>query len=253
VFLSSNISAIFGMGGGLILMGALSIWLPLGQAMLVHGVIQFLSNAFRGILSSKDIFYRGTVFYILGSLLALGLWSFLLLTVSKPLMLILLGTLAFLPFFPLGKLRPDFLKTPHQILCGFLVTGIQLTAGAAGPVLDIFFTHTRLSKNQVIATKSMTQTFGHAVKVLYFGIIFQGSSLGPSDTPALLILIAATFLGTWTGKRIGTMVSEQMFRSLTRKMILALGVLYICRGVWLQVLNPEPELLSQTPSQAISD
>ena len=111
----------------------------------------------------------------------------------------------------------------------------------------------RIKENQVIATKSMTQTFGHAVKVLYFGTIFQGTSLGPADIPALVILIAATFLGTWSGKRIGVRVSEQMFRNLTRKMILTLGVLYIWRGVWLQISAPEPELLSQTASQAPAD
>ena len=233
VFVSTVCSAVFGLGGGLLMMGGLSLWLSVPQAMLIHGILQFLSNGFRASLSLKDIHLKGTGFYILGAMVSLVIWCFLQLTLSKSWILIILGLLAFVPLLPLGRFRPDFLHTGHQILCGMLVTGIQLTAGAAGPVLDIFFTHTNMTKNQIIATKSLTQTFGHLTKVFYFG--FLGRSMG--DTSYfdwhLGLLIIAAFTGTLAGRRIGVYVSEALFRSLTRKIILMIGIVYVFQGFWL--------------------
>lgn len=233
VFISTICSAVLGMGGGLLMMGGLSLWLPIPQAMMIHGLLQFISNGFRASLSLKEIHYRGAAFYVLGALISLGVWCFLQLTLSKSWILIILGLLAFIPLLPLGRFRPDFLHTSHQVLCGMLVTGIQLTAGAAGPVLDIFFTHTNMTKNQIIATKSLTQTFGHLTKVLYFG--FLGSALKDSDFIDwhLSLLIFAAFMGTLAGRKIGFYVSESLFRSLTRKIILMIGIVYVFQGFWL--------------------
>ena len=45
------LSSIFGMLGGLILMGALITIMPVSQAMVLHGLIQLTSNGYRAWLN----------------------------------------------------------------------------------------------------------------------------------------------------------------------------------------------------------
>ena len=47
---TSFLSGIFGMAGGMILVGILLVLLPVPEAMMLHGVTQMASNGWRGLL-----------------------------------------------------------------------------------------------------------------------------------------------------------------------------------------------------------
>ncbi|MBI3707351.1 MAG: sulfite exporter TauE/SafE family protein, partial [Proteobacteria bacterium] len=47
---TSFLSGIFGMAGGMILIGVLLALLPLPEAMVLHGVTQMASNGWRAVL-----------------------------------------------------------------------------------------------------------------------------------------------------------------------------------------------------------
>ena len=47
VLVTSTISGVFGMAGGLILMGALALLLPVSAAFFTHGLVQLVSNGWR--------------------------------------------------------------------------------------------------------------------------------------------------------------------------------------------------------------
>lgn len=49
------------------------------------------------------------------------------------------------------------------------MTGLNLTAGVAGPLLDVFFVRTPLSRHAVVATKAATQVLAHLAKTLVYG------------------------------------------------------------------------------------
>ena len=54
-FFTAFLSSIFGMLGGLILMGVLVFFMPVSNAMVLHGLIQLTSNGYRAWLNKKDI------------------------------------------------------------------------------------------------------------------------------------------------------------------------------------------------------
>ena len=58
------LSSIFGMLGGLILMGILVSLMQVGPAMVLHGLIQMTSNGYRAWLNRIDINWKivGTLF-----------------------------------------------------------------------------------------------------------------------------------------------------------------------------------------------
>ena len=57
-FATAFLSSIFGMLGGLILMGILVSLIQVGPAMILHGLIQMTSNGYRAWLNQKDINWK---------------------------------------------------------------------------------------------------------------------------------------------------------------------------------------------------
>ena len=83
VVATSFISGIFGMAGGMILMGVLIATMPLPAAMVLHAVTQMASNGWRALLWWRHIRWRPVAFYLLGSALALAAWSVVLRPASR--------------------------------------------------------------------------------------------------------------------------------------------------------------------------
>ena len=65
------LSSIFGMLGGLILMGVLVSIMPVSTAMILHGLIQLTSNGYRAWLNRKDIIWSIVATLFLGNVIAL--------------------------------------------------------------------------------------------------------------------------------------------------------------------------------------
>ena len=73
-FITSSISAVLGMGGGIILLGIMAIIIPEGYAVVaLHGIIQLVSNFTRSFVFrqhiKKDIIRQ----YLPGAVLGLSL------------------------------------------------------------------------------------------------------------------------------------------------------------------------------------
>ena len=73
VLSTSFLSGIFGMLGGLILMGLLLLVLPVPAAMSLHAVTQMTSNGWRALLWHRLILWRVMPGYIFGSSIAFGI------------------------------------------------------------------------------------------------------------------------------------------------------------------------------------
>ena len=96
VILTSIISGIFGMAGGLVLMLILGLMLPVQSAMVLHGVTQFFSNGWRAWLWKQWIDWRIVGFYVLGASPAIALPLALSYVPDKAVMLLLLGAVPYI-------------------------------------------------------------------------------------------------------------------------------------------------------------
>ena len=45
------------------------------------------------------------------------------------------------------------------------VTTAQMLSGVAGPLLDVFYVNSRLTRQEILGTNAMTQRLGHIIKV----------------------------------------------------------------------------------------
>lgn len=235
-FLTALLSGIFGMAGGLVLMGALALILPVSAAFVTHGVLQLVANGWRAVLHRKHIAWRIIANYAIASAVAGGIVAALAFTPSRPLLFLLLGLVPMLIWLPKNWLQLDATRTPHALISGFLVTLVNLTAGVAGPLLDIFFVRTVLDRHQIVATKAATQVFSHLAKIIVFGaplISVGGGAIPPWWVFALAI--PASMMGTWAGGLVLSRITDADFKRWTAWIVTFIGVLYLIKAFQLSL------------------
>lgn len=233
-FATALISGIFGMAGGLVLMGALTLLLPVGAAFVTHGLIQIVSNGWRAWLNRADIVWPIIGWYVFASLVAAVAFTFVSWVPSRPFVLIALGLVGFSVWLPARRFALDANKPTHAFGSGLLVTGTNLLAGVAGPLLDVFFVNTQLTRHQIVATKAFTQVFAHLAKIVVYGyaLLFTAAE-GQPPWIAILIAIPLTMLGTRFGKAVLDRMSDVGFIAWTRWIVTAIGAVYLLRGLMM--------------------
>ncbi|HKP59679.1 MAG TPA: sulfite exporter TauE/SafE family protein [Polyangiales bacterium] len=227
--LTAVLSAVFGMAGGMLLMGVYAALLPIPTAMVMHGATQLISNLARAYLLWRAVYWRGVGYYVIGSAAAFAALSCVH-WVPDP-WLVFLG-LGLTPF--IAAVLParwfDFERPRAAAATGCAVAALQLTAGAAGPLLDIAFVDSKLGRHQVVATKAVTQCFSHSLKLAYFLPALARGSVDPG-------LVLGVFLATLSGTKLGTAILERMsdatFRRYSRTIVLCVGSVYLCKATWL--------------------
>lgn len=234
VLITATISGVFGMAGGLMLMGGLTLAMPVAAAMVTHGAVQFVSNGWRAVLHRKHIHWRIIWLYGVGSAVAAGLLALIVYEPTKAWVYLMLGLVPGLAWLPKGRFNLDAAKPTHAAACGLTVTGLNVIAGVSGPLLDVFFVRTALTRHQIVATKAATQAFSHTVKMLFYGaplLTSQSTGLPPWWFFALAAPLA--MIGAWLGGRVLDRMSDVNFLKYTRWIVTGLGAIYLMQAAYL--------------------
>lgn len=234
-FVTATLSGVFGMAGGLVLMGGLALVLPVSAAFVTHGVLQLVANGWRAILHRKHVAWRIVGIYAAGSLIAGVTVSLIALAPSKPVLFLFMGLLPGLLWLPQHWIRLDAAKPAQALLSGIMVTGVNLTAGVAGPLLDIFFVRTALTRHVIVATKAATQVFAHLAKIIVYGGLMLRTKDGAAMPPLWLFALAVplSMLGTVAGGRILDRLTDVNFKRYTRLIVTAVGIMYLVQAAML--------------------
>jgi uncharacterized membrane protein YfcA len=229
---TSFISGILGMAGGMIFMGVLLALMPLPAAMMLHGITQLASNAWRAFLWREEVSWRIFRGYAAGAIVAVVVFAAVQLVVAKPVALIVMGLT---PFVTLGlpeKLHLNVERRGHSFACGLVCGALSLTAGVSGPILDVFYVRSKMGRHAVVATKALTQSLSHILKIAYFGGILavEGGTVNPW-LAAMMVVLA--FTGTSFSRRVLEGMNDKSFRFWTRWTVMALGLFYLASGVRL--------------------
>ena len=232
-FVTATVSGVLGMAGGLLLMGALLLVLPAATAFVAHGLLQLVSNGWRAYLHRRHVRPAVVGWYAVGAVLAAALVAAVRYAPSKPVTYLLLGLVPALVWLPRGALRLDAARPVHAVAAGLTVTAVNLVAGVAGPLLDVFFVRTTLGRHAIVATKAATQVLSHTAKVvLYGGPLLTGSR---DDLPYAVLLAAVplSMLGTAVGGRLLDRMSDAGFLAATRWVVTGIGVTYLVQAARL--------------------
>jgi uncharacterized membrane protein YfcA len=233
VVATSFISGVFGMAGGLILLGALLLFLDVAPAQILFGVTQLASNGWRGFLWRAHVRWGIVARYLVGSLAAFAAMRLVALLPDKGWMYVGLGITPFIVRMLPKSLDPNIERPGAPYLCGAAIMVIQLLAGAAGNVLDVFFQQSSLDRKAIVATKAATQIVAHALRIAYFGSFVLIDERIPPWTYAMTI--ACAMAGTTLAARVLHAMSDAGFRRWSWRIIAAVSLTYLARGAWMLV------------------
>ncbi len=229
VFLTSLLSGIFGMAGGLILLWFLLLALPASVAIVVHGVIQLCSNASRAWFSRHFINARIVAIIASGgalSAIALALVGY---HPNTAIVSLLIGVMPVLVWIPKSWFQFDAARPGHAFCCGIVAGGLTIAAGVSGPTIDLFFIRTAMDRRQIVATKAAVQVISHAIKIVFYA----GSALALSSGQWSVLALAVPFaiLGTRAGNTLLRRLTDAHFRYWTRWIVTVIGGFYFLQGI----------------------
>ena len=230
---TSFLSGIFGMAGGLILIGVLLALMPLPAAMVLHAITQMASNGWRAFLWRSHIKWRPVSVYLIGCAAALAVWSITRYVPDKSIALLLLGVTPFMARLTPRTLKPDPDSVWQGTFYGSVCMGLMLMTGVSGPLMDTFFLGGKFDRREIVATKATAQVASHFVKLIYFGgIIDQAATLDPV---LAAVAVAASMTGTTLARRILEAMTDLQFRIWANRLITTVAGYYIIYGSWLLV------------------
>jgi uncharacterized membrane protein YfcA len=153
---------------------------------------------------------------------------------TKAWVYLMLGLVPGLAWLPKGKFHLDAAKPTHAIACGLVVTGLNVIAGVSGPLLDVFFVRTNLSRHAIVATKAATQAFSHTVKMVFYGLPLI-TAVNTGLPPFWFFVVAAplAMIGAWLGGMVLDRMSDVNFLKYTRWIVTALGAIYLIQAAVL--------------------
>jgi len=232
IVVTSFISGLFGMAGGLILLGILLIFLDVAPAMVLFAIIQLGANGWRSILWRKLVVWSIVWRYLIGATAAFFMMRLVSFVPDKALVYLTLGSIVFAADLLPRALTPDISRPGAPYVSGVIIMTLQLIAGAAGHVLDLFFQKSNLDRRAVVATKAVCQTAGHMFRIAYFGSL---ATAWDTPLPAwqYVAAIGLSLAGTSLAAVVLMRMSNESFRWWSRQIVVGISVVYLVRGTWL--------------------
>lgn len=217
---TSLLTAVAGIGGGVLLLAVMAQSVPVAALIPVHGLVQLGSNGNRAVMTRAHADWRIIRLFCFGALIGALLAGFLV--VQLPLEVITLSVGGFILYSVWGpKPKQVQLPRPWLVLVGAATTLVSAFVGATGPLVAAFVHRQGLDKMGTVATFAACMSFQHLLKVVVFlwvGFVFT-EWLGLA-----LLMIASGFLGTWIGVKWLKNLPDVWFKRLFRVVVTLLAL-----------------------------
>lgn len=228
--LTSFVTAAFGIGGGVLLLAAMTLFLPAATVLPLHGVIQLGSNAGRVVMMRRHIMCSVLLPFSIGAIAGIALGAQILGTLPDAALEMLLGIfILWSCYAPMPRLGPD--SRLGIAVGGAATSGLTLFVGATGPMVSALLRTLRFDRHFHVGTFSACMTVQHSLKIAVFGL--AGFTFGPY-LPFLIAMVAFGLVGTWLGRHLLNRLDERLFRRLLTLVLtlIALRLLYAgLRGI----------------------
>lgn len=241
-FLTSMISGIFGMAGGMILKVVFLNILTVNASMIIHALIQMVANGWRCFLWRKHIVWNVLPPYFWGIGIGITLVSFMHYVPSAAVVLIVMGVI---PIFCIAFNRFIQITIENKkqtLISATLLTFIQMTTGVIGPLLDLLYNSSSLTRQQIVSTKAFSQTIMHFIRICYYSVLIPLiiGAAGEGWPEGLTIWIAGLFIiasiaGTSAAAPIVQRINDQKFKFYSKIIILLVSVYCLIQGLYLSM------------------
>ncbi len=230
-FLTSCLSAVIGMGGGILLIALMPGLVPPTAILPLHAVTQLASNVSRAGFGWRAIdwgivpaFATGAV---LGGWVGGGIYQSLDLHWLPAIIGVFILVFTWLPL-------PLMRGGGHAALAllGFYQTGLGMLVGATGPLGAAVLLQRNRERDWLVVNTAVYMSLNHGLRVLAFAAI--GFSFGPWWL-LLAGMVLAGVAGSWVGTRLRRFVPQRNFQLGFRLLVTALAI----RMIALVLLSPD--------------
>lgn len=224
-FFSSTLTAVLGIGGGVLLIALMPGLLPAAAVVPVHGVVQLASNVSRAFFARRHIAWQPILPFAAGALIGAAAGSRVLVELPERWLPLLLGGFILLvTWTPVGRLR-----LPGRFFTvGMVQTFVSLFVGAAGPLVSPLLLREGFEHHRVVATHGAVMSLLHALKTLTF--VALGFSFAPW-VPLIAAMIVAATAGSWTGHHLRHRLPQEKLRAGFKLLLTALAIRLLLRFV----------------------
>jgi uncharacterized membrane protein YfcA len=226
----SFLSGVFGMAGGMVVIGVLLVYFDVATAMILFSIIQLTANGWRALQWWSFVRWDIIWLYCVGGAVAFAILRFIAFIPDKALVYLLLGLMPFAVDLLPKSWRPDIEWRGVPFFTGVFTTIIQFMSGVGGTFLDIFFQKSKLDRKATLATKAVAQSASHVLRLVYF-VSLTGVA-GVETVPAIAAM-ALAIAGTMLAPYVIERMTDDGFRRWTRFVIYTICIVYLIRAAWL--------------------
>lgn len=221
---TSFITAAFGIGGGVVLIGVLATLLPPAALIPVHGLVQFGSNVGRLAIMRAHVQWPVFPAFLAGNVLGAATGG--LIAVNLPAFAVQIGVGGFILYSVYMKI-PNLGRSAGWIVGG-VASFLAMFFGATGPFVAAYVRALELGRMHHVATHAAFMTAQHLIRVLAFGLL--GFVFGPY-LPLIAAMIATGFVGTMVGRQVLMRIDDGRFRLVLNAILTVLALRLIWSGV----------------------
>ena len=224
-FGTSTITAITGIGGGMILIAVMPGFLPATAIVPVHAMVQLFANSSRALFGWRFLRWEFVLAFIAGSviggLIAAGLTREINLEYTP---LIIAAYILFTVWGPKVEFRKPI--KGEFVAIGLVQTGLSMLVGATGPMGQAALLGKGLQRDALVVTSALMTSFTHLVKIVLFGLL--GFSF-ISYWEIILGMSAGVICGALLGTHIRYKIPQALFQKILKWVLtlLALRMIYI--------------------------
>lgn len=217
-----------GIGGGVIMLGAMASLLPAAAIIPVHAVVQLGSNVGRAAVLRRWIDKGRLVPFLLGSVVGIALGASMVVSLPVELLRLVLGLFILQTLWlPIAGMAA--IKGRGLALGGAIASFLTMLVGATGPYVLALLRPLGLGREGLIATHAAAMTGQHGLKLLAFGLF--GFAFLPW-LPLVGLMIAAGFAGTLMGRWLLGRIDPRHFARIIQVLLTALALELVLRPVW---------------------
>jgi uncharacterized membrane protein YfcA len=227
-FITSGITAMIGVGGGMILIAILPSFLPVQALIPIHGINQWASNFSRAAFAYKSVQFQVIPMFFLGSIIGVLAISTVIYFISLTYIPVFIG------FYILLSLHSDTFnkkirKFENYFLIGFFQTGLSMVVGATGPLSMALLLKEFKDRDKVISTQAALMSLTHIFKIfafIFFGFVFW-DYIG-----VIITMMIGSILGSYIGTFFRKKLDAEKFKKILKVLLTLLAIKAII-SVWI--------------------
>jgi len=221
-FITSFISAAFGIGGGVVMIAIMGSLLPATALIPIHAVVQSGSCFGRAMVMGRSIQWTVLPAFLIGTVVGASVGGLTVVNLSPGFVQLGIGLFIMWSIF----FKPPAILGRSGALIGGISSFLTMFFGATGPFVIAYVKGLGLDRMQQVGTHATLMFFQHVLKTLVFGVL--GFAFAPW-IGLISSLILTGLLGTIVGRSVLTHTTDARFAKILNGIlfVLALRLIYV--------------------------